>query len=264
MAQTALITGASTGIGYELARIFAARGYHLVVVARDEQKLGALAELVTRQHGTKVAVIPQDLSGPSAAEQVAQALARHGLTVDVLVNNAGIGLYGEFASGDWAAQQQLLQLNIMTLAHLTRLLLPSMIARRQGKILNIASTAGFQPGPLMALYYASKAFVLSFSEAIANELAGSGVTVTALCPGPTTTEFQRRAGVEHTRLMSGRIMDAKRVAQAGFDELMAGKAIVVPGFRNRLLVWLLRLVPRSFAVRVVRAIQEERRPAQGR
>jgi len=264
MAQTALITGASTGIGYELARIFAARGYHLVVVARDEQKLGALAELVTRQHGTKVAVIPQDLSSPSAAEQVAQALARHGLAVDVLVNNAGIGLYGEFARGDWAAQQQLLQLNIMTLAHLTRLLLPSMIERRQGKILNIASTAAFQPGPLMALYYASKAFVLSFSEAIANELAGTGVTVTALCPGPTTTEFQRKAGVEHTRLMSGRIMDARHVAQAGFDGLMAGKAIVVPGFRNRLLVWLVRLMPRSFVVRVVRGIQEERRPVPGR
>jgi len=254
--QMALITGASSGIGYELAKLFARDGYDLALVARDRQKLDALAQAMRRQHGISASVLPADLSLPEAPETVWRALEAS--PVDVLVNNAGFGAYGAFARTELAEQLRMIQVNATALTHLTRLFLPGMIQRGRGKILNVASTAAFQPGPLMAVYYASKAYVLSFSEAVANELRGSGVSVTALCPGPTTTDFQRRAGIERTRLMRGRIMDAETVARAGYRGLLSGRTVVVPGLRNRLLSVAVRLPPRDAVTQMVRSIQEQR------
>lgn len=255
--QTALITGASSGIGYELTKLFARDGYDLALVARDRQKLDALAHTMRQQHGISARVLPVDLSLPTSPEAIWRELESS--SVDVLVNNAGFGTYGEFAHADVSEQLRMIQVNVTALTHLTRLFLPGMIQRRTGKILNVASTAAFQAGPLMAVYYASKAYVLSFSEAVANELRGSGVSVTALCPGPTTTDFQHRAGMGHTRLMSGRIMDAETVARAGYRGLMTGKAVVIPGIRNRLLALVVRLLPRDVVTHMVRRIQEQRR-----
>ena len=255
---TALITGASSGIGHELARVFAQHGYDLVLVARSREQLLYVAGQLREQAGVTVHVIVKDLARPTAAEELVAELSGSSLAIDVLVNNAGVGTYGPFAQTPLPAMVDLMYVNMMTLTHLTRLLLPEMIQRTSGKILNVASTAAFQPGPLMAVYYASKAYVLSLSEALANELAGSGVTVTALCPGPTRSAFQQRAGIRHTRLMSGRIMDAASVARIGYDGLMHGRPVIIPGFRNRLLAFAVRLMPRSVVMRVVRRMQETR------
>jgi len=197
------------------------------------------------------------LSNASAPEEVFNELQQEGVTVDVLVNNAGFATYGMFAETDLAAELQEMQLNMVTLTHLTKLFLPAMLKRRQGKILNVASTAAFQPGPLMAVYYATKAYVLSFSEALANELHGTGVSVTALCPGPTESGFQKRANIEDTRLISGRkIMGAARVARAGYRGLMVGKTIVIPGLRNKILAEAVRFSPRKVVTQVARSMQE--------
>ena len=258
MTDAALITGASTGIGRELATLLAARGYHVVLVARDAQKLTELARTLERQFHVKTTVRPHDLTVASAPDDLVTSLASDGLTISLLVNNAGFGIYGPFAESNLQEQLQIIQLNLVALTHLTHRLVPSMLAKRQGRILNVASTAAFQPGPLMAVYYATKAYVLSFSEALANELEGSGVTVTALCPGPTRTPFQDRAGVTTTRL-ARRSMEARPVAEAGLRGLFTGQPVVVPGLRNRLLALSVRLLPRSVVTRVVRRVQQRRR-----
>jgi len=196
------------------------------------------------------------LAGSSA--EVFEQLQRDHLRIDILVNNAGFGTHGLFVESNIDEQLRMMQLNISTLTHLTRLLLPSMVAQRNGKILNVASTAAFQPGPFMSVYYASKAYVLSFSEALANELCGTGVTVTALCPGPTRTEFQVRAKIGQTKLMNGRIMDAKSVAQIGYQALMQGRSVAIPGIRNNLLALAVRWLPRALVIRAIRSIQEQR------
>src|SRR3989338_3107317 len=274
MSRCALITGASGGIGYELAKLFAREGCHTVLVARNEQKLSEVAQELRQFSGASVSVMPKDLTLPQAPDELFAQLRREGLTVDVLVNNAGFGTHGPFAEADLSVQREMMQLNMVALTHLTRLLLPSMIAQRAGKILNVASTAAFQPGPLMAVYYASKAYVLSFSEALANELRGTGVTVTVLCPGPTRTNFQRRAGVgdslcldsarHSSRARQSRVegllgrsgvADAASVAQAGYRGLMAGKSVVIPGLRNRVLAFSIRLMPRAMVTQIVRGIQ---------
>ncbi len=253
---TALITGASSGIGAALARIFARNGYSLVVVARGEAALQTLAGELRQAHGIAVTVLPKDLAQASAPAELAAEIAARGLQIDVLVNNAGFATYGAFAELDLQAELDMMQVNMVTLTHLTKLLLPGMIARRSGKILNVASTAAFQPGPLMAVYYATKAYVLSFSEALAEELRDSGVGVTALCPGPTRTGFQDRARMQESRLVQGEIMDVDTVAQAGFAALTAGRRMVVPGLQNRLLALAPRFVPRNLAARLVRQAQE--------
>ena len=189
-----------------------------------------------------------------------RALEEGGLSVDVLVNDAGFGVYGPFAETAIGKELEMIQVNVMALTHLTKLLLAGMRARRAGRILNVASTAAFQPGPLMAVYYASKAYVLSFTEALANELAGSGVTVTALCPGPTITEFQKHAGVAQTRLFrSMLVMNASEVARAGYEGMLRGKRLVIPGVGNRLLVQALRVSPRSFVTAAARRVQESKK-----
>jgi short-subunit dehydrogenase len=252
----ALVTGASGGIGYELARILARHGYDLVLVARSADKLAALAERLELDHGIQVRAVAKDLARPDAAAEIHEWLAAEGLTVEVLVNNAGMGLLGKFAEIGIEGDVEMLRLNVEAPTLLTRLLLPSMLERGSGRILNLASTAGFQPGPLMAVYYATKAYVLSFSEALANEVAGTGVTVTALAPGPTETGFSSHAGSEQSRLFKGATMDARSVAEAGYAALMAGKPVIVPGVRNRLLAFGVRLAPRRVVTQIARRMNE--------
>jgi short-subunit dehydrogenase len=254
---TALVTGASSGIGLELARLLARDGHDLVLVARDEARLRALAGELQERWGATSAVLPSDLSRPGAAADLVAQVEAHGLHVDVLVNNAGFGLYGPFAGADPAVTRAMVQVNIAALTELTRALVPGMVARRRGAVLNVASTAAFQPGPLMAVYYATKAYVLSFTEALGNELEGTGVRVTVLCPGPTRTGFQKAARLETSRLVYGKTLaDAASVARAGYAGLKRGRRLVIPGTMNRLLAWTTRVVPRALTVRIVRRIQE--------
>ncbi|HEX2973397.1 MAG TPA: SDR family oxidoreductase, partial [Tepidisphaeraceae bacterium] len=213
--STALITGASSGIGYDLAKEFARHGHDLVVLARNREALDKLAQECTAQFQVKVQVLAKDLADPSTPEQVHNELQQRSLPIDILVNNAGFGTHGPFAQRDLAGEIQLVQVNVLAVMQLTRLLLPAMIERRSGRILNVASTAAYVPGPYMASYYASKAFVLSHSVALAEEVRHRGVTVTALCPGPTRTAFQSRAGMEEVKLFSSSfaIMDSPTVAR---------------------------------------------------
>ena len=256
--KTALITGASGGIGYELALQFARDGYDLVLVARSQDKLIDVANRLERDHGISARALPKDLTEPGAPEEIHSWLRSESIAVDVLVNNAGFGLGGLFADIALDGELAMLQVNLVGLTELTKLCLDGMLQRRSGKILNVASTAGFQPGPLMAVYYASKAYVLSFSEALANELKGTGVTVTTLAPGPTETGFADRAGTKDARLFQGHTMGARKVAEAGYRGLMRGRALVVPGLRNRLLAFAVRLTPRRVVVKITRRLQEAR------
>jgi short-subunit dehydrogenase len=258
--QTALVTGASGGIGRELAREFAAGGYDLVLVARSGDKLEELAAELRQRHGVAARVLAKDLGGPESPDEIFHELEVAGISADVLVNNAGFATYGPFAETDLAAELDEIQLNVAALTHLTKRFLPGMLARRRGGVLNVASTTGFQPGPLMAVYYATKAYVLSFSEALAEELRGTGVTVTALCPGPTATGFQARADMEGSRLFTGflKVMDAATVARAGYEGFRAGRRIVVPGLLNKLLIQSVRVSPRSLVTRIVRGMQAKR------
>jgi short-subunit dehydrogenase len=255
--KTALVTGASGGIGEDLARLFAADGYDLVLVARSASKLEALAAELAAKHGVRATALAEDLADRAAPERIAARLEADGLAVSALVNNAGFGLYGPFAETPWERERQMIDLNVVALAHLTKLLLPGMIARREGRVLNVASTAAFQPGPLMSVYYATKAFVLSFSEATAKELAGTGVTVTCLCPGPTSTGFVDAAGMHKSKLFKRNVpMSSQVVAQIGYDGMMKGKTVVVPGLVNKLLVQSLRVTPRRIVTAVVHKLQE--------
>ncbi|HEY7501805.1 MAG TPA: SDR family oxidoreductase [Vicinamibacterales bacterium] len=258
MKQTALVTGASGGIGEDLARLIAANGDNVVLVARSAGKLQALADELSRAHTIVASVLTADLSLPGAGEDVANRLAGRGVTVDILVNNAGFGTFNPFVRDDPRQLADMLQVNVAALTMLTRFLLPGMIERRKGRILNVASTAAFQPGPFMAVYYASKAYVLSLSEALAEETEGTGVTVTCLCPGPTRTGFQERAHIQKTRLLSVMsVMTSAEVARAGYDGMMAGRSLVVPGVRNKIGVQSLRFVPRRVATKLVRSLNAD-------
>lgn len=259
MAETALVTGASGGIGEELARLLAAGGANLVLVARSHDKLAALARDLSAAHRVQARALACDLSAPDATDRIVAELRAHGIAVDILVNNAGFATYGLFVETPADEEARLLQVNIVALTNLTKRLLPGMVERRHGRVLNVASTAGFQPGPLMAVYYASKAYVLSLSEALANETEGTGVSVTCLCPGPTRTGFQDRARMRESKLFTTlAVMNAADVARAGYDGMMAGRAIVIPGLSNKLAVQVLRVSPRAMATRVVRRLQERR------
>ena len=258
--QTALITGASGGIGLELARLFAAGGYDLVLVARSAGRLEELAGELRERHGVAARALAKDLAAPESPEEIFRELEAAGVAVDVLVNNAGFATFGPFVEIDLGKELEELQLNVVTLTHLTKRFLPGMLARRRGGVLNVASTAGFQPGPLMAVYYATKAYVISFSEALAEELGGTGLTVSVLCPGPTETGFQRRAGMENSGLFSGllRVADAASVARAGYEGFRAGKRVVIPGLINKVGVQSIRATPRALATKVIKKMQERR------
>jgi uncharacterized protein len=254
---TTLITGASSGIGYELAKLFAQDHYNLVLVARSAGKLAQVADELQGQHGISAKPIALDLTAAPAPQFLFDQLQREAIAVDVLVNNAGYGKLGEFAKIPLEESLAQIQLNITALTHLTKLFLAPMLERRAGKIMNVASTAGFQPGPLMAVYYATKAYVISFSEALANELSGTGVTVTCLCPGPTDTAFQGRAGTENTMLLKKlRPMDAAAVARDGYRGLMGGRTLVISGFKNWLLAEATRFGPRKLVTAVSRKVMD--------
>ncbi len=255
---TALVTGASGGIGEELARLFAADGHALVLVARSRDRLERLASELGERHNVPARVIASDLARPESPREIFEELEGAGVRVDALVNNAGFGSYGPFAETDLSRELELLQVNVVALTHLTKLFLPGMLGRRRGYVMNVASTAAFQPGPLMAVYYASKAYVLSFSEALSNECAGAGVRVSALCPGPTETGFVAAAGMGDSKLFDRAVMGARAVAEAGYRGLLAGKPVVIPGFRNNLLARSIGFFPRGLVTKVVRGIQEKR------
>lgn len=255
----ALVTGASAGIGREIARVLAA-DHDLILTARREDRLRALAAELSPPAACHV--LPADLADPEGPRRLFDAVAAAGLTVDVLVNNAGFGDLGPFAHADLDKLVRMVRTNVVALTELTGLFLPGMLARGRGGILNVGSVAGFQPGPLMAVYYATKAYVNSFSEALWAELRGTGVTVTCLAPGPTHSEFAAVSGMDATRVFTvGSVADARSVAEAGVRGLRAGRRMVIPGWRNRLLIFAERFVPRGLVLAAVRWMQTRRRKA---
>ncbi len=254
---TVLITGASGGIGYELAKLFARDHHDLVLVARSANKLMQVSNEL-QAHGVTVKTIALDLATPPAPQFLFDQLLREGIIVEILINNAGFGVFGEFARLPEAEILGQLDLNIRALTELTRLFLPPMVARRSGRIMNVASTAAFQPGPLMAVYYASKAYVLSFTEAIANELNQSGVTVTCFCPGATHTDFAKRAGLENSRIFKQfPAMSAEKVALDGYRAVMEGRTLAISGAHNWAVAQATRFAPRKIVTAVSRWIAEK-------
>ena len=259
MNKTALITGSSNGIGYELARVHAEKGDDLVLVARNICKLNELKEELEEKHKIKVYTMGKDLSVPGAAREVYDEIKMQKIVIDYLENNAGFGDYGLFAESDWNRQEQMINLNVLTLVHLTRLFLPDMIGRKSGKILNVASTASFQPGPTMSVYFATKAFVLSFSEAVNNEVAEHGITVTALCPGATHSGFQAAASLQDSRIFEGNNFPTSReVAEYGYRAMMRGKTVAIHGLKNTILANGVRFAPRSLVVKMARKVQAKK------
>ena len=257
MKKYTLITGATSGIGYELAEIFAKEGKNLILIARAHNKLESVKLNFEKTYSINVEIISADLSDLTAADKIYAHIREKDLQVENLVNNAGFASFGLFNEIDKDVDLNMLKVNVFALTHLIKLFLPHMIENKSGRILNVASTAAFQPGPLMAVYYASKAYVLYLSEALASELEGTGVTVTALCPGPTKTGFQKRAKMEKSKLVQKHVMDAKVVAQNAYDSLMKGDTLIIPGFRNKLLVALVRFLPRKTVTKTVKNTQKE-------
>jgi hypothetical protein len=256
--RTALVTGASSGIGLDLAKLFAADGHDLLLVARSADKLEMLANALRSTYNVHATAIPIDLTDPAAPDELFHLIAERGITVDFLVNNAGFGTHGPFAQARLDDELRMIQLNVAALTHLTHLFLPRMISQKSGRILNVASTAAFQPGPLMAIYYASKAFVLSFGEALDAELKGSGVTVTTLCPGPTETDFQRRAGISQTPMFRANTMSSVKVAEIGYRAMMRGKCLAIPGFKNKFLAMSVRFAPRKLVTAIAKKLNSNR------
>jgi short-subunit dehydrogenase len=254
--ETVFITGASGGIGYAFAERFAKDGYDVVAVARSEKKLHQLKEMLETKYDIRVFPYAKDLSKQEEVESLYNELKQQHIEIDVLINNAGFGLYGEFTETNLEEELNMIDLNVKTLTHLTKLAVVDMVKRNKGKILNVASLAAFQPGPLMAVYYATKAYVLSFTEALENELKGTNVTVAALCPGPTETGFFERANLSQSKLFKLGVMDIKQVVEAGYNGLMKNKTIIIPGLKNRLLAMSVRFLPRKVVTAIVRQIQE--------
>jgi short-subunit dehydrogenase len=246
--QWALVTGASTGIGLEIARQLAEKGYHLILVARSEDKLKNLANELQNNEASKeiqIQIFPADLSIPNAAEKLVQKLNAADLSPTLLINNAGFGFHGNYLSLDLAEELEMINLNVIALSSLTKILLPAMLQNKQGYILNVASTAAFQPGPYMATYFATKAFVLPYSEALSEELKKTGVSVSTLCPGPTLSEFGKRARTADSDLFKNKkLPSSKEVAAYGIDAMLKRKRIAIHGAVNWSLVQLLRVLPR--------------------
>jgi hypothetical protein len=254
--HTALVTGASAGLGADYARLLAADGHDLILVARRRERLDQLAAELTAAHGITAHVFPADLARPNAARELFAAVTGAGLQVDLLINNAGFGSNGPFADSDEQWELDMVAVNIAALVQLTHLCLPAMIARRHGRILNVGSTAGFQAGPFMATYYASKAFVNHFSEALSHELAGTGVTVTVSCPGPVATEFGAIAGNDKSRLFKGRPAASIDIAREAYAAMKRGTRMIVHGVRNKLAVQVQRVSPRSAVHRIAMRLNQ--------
>lgn len=251
--KTVLITGSSSGIGYEFSKLFAKDGYNLVLVARNKQKLKQLADELERNFGITVMIISKDLSIATAPREIFDELQQGSIHIDIIVNNAGFNVYGPFSETDIMEELQMIQVNLMSLIHLTKLFLPGMLRKGSGNVLNIGSTGSLIPGgPLNAVYCATKAFVLSFSEAIAEELQGTGIAVTTLCPGATITEFHKRAHMEDTKLFKKGVMDAKTVAEIGYHAMMKGDRLVIAGFNNKLQLFLTKFMPRKMVTKMVK------------
>jgi len=254
--QTALVTGASGGIGLDLAECFARDGYDLILTARSQGALDKAAEDLAGKYGVRATAIAADLGQHGAGKRLAQEIASHGLAVDVLVNNAGYGIAGAMATAKADDQLGMIDLNVRALTELTQIYWPGMLAKKRGGVLNVASTAAFQPGPLMAVYFASKAFVLSFSEALWKEAEGTGVHVSCLCPGPTVSKFRERAGTGKTRLARvGTPMASMPVAEMGYRAFKGNRRVIVTGARNALLASLAPLLPRRTVLSMVHNIQ---------
>ncbi|WP_058763665.1 SDR family NAD(P)-dependent oxidoreductase [Exiguobacterium chiriqhucha] len=257
MQRTVLITGVSGGIGKELADRFARVGHEMVLVSRNEEKLNMLAEQYRTTYGVGVTVIAKDIGTPGVPEAIFKELQEKQIHVDYLVNNAGFGLYGKFLETDINQEANMIDVNIKALTVMTKLFLPGMVERNQGGVMNVSSMVGFFPGPLMSVYHATKAYVLSFSEALANEVSNTNVTVTALCPGLTSTGFVDRSGMQASNLVrSGTIMEAGRVADIGYRGFMNGKPLIIPGRRNRLVAFLPRLLSRQRVTQMMRTMQD--------
>lgn len=259
MKTTALITGASSGIGLELAKEFAKNNHNLVLVARSGEKLKNLKESLESDFGVEVLIIPKDLALPAAAQEIYNILNDKSIVINYLVNNAGFGDFGFFHETSWEKEASMIDLNVRSLTEMTKLFARDMVGRGEGRIMNLASTASFQPGPLMAVYYATKHYVLAFSEAIANEFKDFNVTVTALCPGPTKSGFQSASDIEDSRLVKGKkLPTSKDVAVYGYKAMMKGKRVAIHGTMNRLLAESVRFMPRKMVTKTVRKLQEKK------
>jgi short-subunit dehydrogenase len=255
---TTLVTGASSGIGREIAILAATERRDVVLVARRRERLEELARELTSRFGVVAEIVVADVSEPGAPIRIIAAAEKHG-PIEVLVNAAGVGVHGFFWETPIEQERETIRVNVLALTELTRLCVEGMVKRRRGRILNLASTAAFQPGPLMAVYYATKAYVLSFTEALDEELRGTGVTATALCPGPTLTEFQAKAGLSDVPLLRGPlVLDAATVARAGWVGAKRGRRVVIPGVANRIMAVGARLSPRTLATKIARKLQEKR------
>jgi len=254
--KSVLITGASSGIGYEFAKIYAKNGYNLVITARRQENLENIREEL-ESYSVKIETIALDLSKEGAAKKLYENVKEKGIVIDTLINNAGFGLYGNFIETDVDREAEMIDLNIKSLVILTKLFLKDMIAIDKGEILNVASIAAFQPGPLMSVYYASKSFVLSFSEAVRNEIRKTNVNISVLCPGPTATEFERSANLGKSTLFTRiKVMTPEKVALIGYKGLQKKKSIIITGKINSTLIFLNRFVPREVIVNVARKLQE--------
>ncbi len=257
--STVLITGASSGLGTELAKLFAKDKHDIVLVARSENKLKTLANELQQSFGITVTVIAKDLSIATELDALYNEINAANIKIDFLVNNAGFGDYGLFAESDWHKQQEMINVNIIALTKLTHLFLPEMLKRKFGKILNVASTAAFQPGPTMSIYYATKSFVLHFSEAISNELEGTGITVTTLCPGAFESGFQATAALEESRLVKGKkLPTSKDIATFGYRHFLKGSRVCIPGFMNNIMASSIRFTPRGLVLKIVRYMQNKK------
>lgn len=259
--RTALITGATQGIGLEFCKLFAADGYNLVMVARDSERLDLLRHRFQEEYEIKVQIFARDLTEPSAPSAIFDALKIQNVIVDVLVNNAGFGNFGLFTETDWETERNMIQLNITSLTQMTKLFLPDMLVLDSGGIINVASTAAFMPGPLMAVYYATKAYVLSFSQALAEELKDTNITINTLCPGHTATEFSKREHMENSKPftpVSGIIQSAEEVAREGYRDFMHKKPLTITGTMNKMMIQSLRFSPRKAVTKVTRWLMDKR------
>lgn len=253
MKKTTLVTGASSGIGLELARECAANGHDLVIVARREERLEDFAKTVRKEFDVNVNIVVMDLSVDGSRKNLFDQVKSQNIEIDYLINNAGFGDYGPFVDSNLDRQIEMVNLNVMALTELTRLFLPDMVGRRQGAILNVASTAAFQAGPMMSVYFATKAFVLHFSEAVANEVHQTGVRVVALCPGTTESEFADIAQAERSLMFNMRkLPTSKQVARYGYVSMIKGKRVAVHGLLNKILIFSVRLVPRKVVTAIAR------------
>ncbi|ACZ07964.1 NADP-dependent 3-hydroxy acid dehydrogenase YdfG [Sebaldella termitidis] len=255
--ETVLITGASSGIGREFSKLFAEKGYRLVITARREKNLAELKKMYPENN---VEVIPCDLGSEAGAEYLYNEVKKRSIKVDILINNAGFGLFGEFYETDIEKEKKMIDLNVKALVELSKYFLQEMLERNSGRILNVASIAAFQPGPYMSVYYASKAFVLSFSEALRNEVRNTGVCISVLCPGPVETEFEKSSELTKSKLFSKlKPITAEKVAYAGYRGLMKNRAVIIPGFFNRAAITAGTFVPTGIKVNIARKIQEKKK-----